>query len=98
MLAARFVQGFAGGWAMVVARAIVVDLATGVHLVRSLNVVAGVGGIAPVVGPLLGGMILLLWHWRVSFLFLAAFAAVMTMAVALVVPETLPAGRRHAGD
>lgn len=97
MLAARFVQGFAGGWAMVVARAIVVDLATGVHLVRSLNVVAGVGGIAPVVGPLLGGMILLLWHWRVSFLFLAAFAAVMTMAVALVVPETLPAGRRHAG-
>ena len=43
MLAARFVQGFAGGWAMVIARAIVVDLATGVHLVRSLNVVAGGG-------------------------------------------------------
>ncbi|HEY3409024.1 MAG TPA: Bcr/CflA family efflux MFS transporter, partial [Propionicimonas sp.] len=97
MLAARFVQGFAGGWAMVVARAIVVDLATGVHLVRSLNVVAGVGGIAPVVGPLLGGLILLMWHWRVSFLFLTVFAAAMAVAVALVVPETLPAGRRHAG-
>ena len=49
MLAARFVQGLAGGWAMVIARAVVVDLASGVHLVRSLNVVAGVGGIAPVV-------------------------------------------------
>lgn len=97
MLAARLAQGFAGGWAMVVARAIIVDLATGVHLVRSLNVVAGVGGIAPVVGPLMGGLILLLWHWRVSFLFLAVFAGVMTVAVALAIPETLPAERRHAG-
>jgi MFS transporter, DHA1 family, multidrug resistance protein len=97
MLLARFVQGFAGGWAMVIARAIIVDLATGVHLVRSLNVVAGVGGIAPVVGPLMGGLILLMWHWRVSFLLLAVFAAVMTIAVALAVPETLPPARRHAG-
>jgi DHA1 family bicyclomycin/chloramphenicol resistance-like MFS transporter len=97
MLAARFVQGLSGGWAMVIARAVVVDLASGVHLVRSLNVVAGVGGIAPVVGPLMGGLILLVWHWRVSFLVLAAFAAAMTVAVAFAVPETLPPARRHAG-
>jgi DHA1 family bicyclomycin/chloramphenicol resistance-like MFS transporter len=97
MLTARFVQGLSGGWAMVIARAVVVDLASGVHLVRSLNVVAGVGGIAPVVGPLLGGLILLISHWRVSFLVLAAFAAVMTVAVAIAVPETLPPERRHAG-
>jgi hypothetical protein len=32
MLAARFVQGFAGGWAMVIARAVVVDLASGIPL------------------------------------------------------------------
>jgi len=97
MLAARFVQGVSGGWAMVIARAVVVDLATGVHLVRSLNVVAGVGGIAPVVGPLMGGLILLMWPWRVSFVVLAVFAAAMTVAVALAVPETLPPERRHAG-
>ena len=97
MLAARFVQGVSGGWAMVIARAVVVDLATGVHLVRSLNVVAGVGGIAPVVGPLMGGLILLMWPWRVSFVVLAVFAATMTVAVALAVPETLPPERRHAG-
>ena len=97
MLAARFVQGVSGGWAMVIARAVVVDLATGVHLVRSLNVVAGVGGIAPVVGPLMGGLILLMWPWRVSFIVLAVFAAAMTVAVALAVPETLPPELRHAG-
>ena len=97
MLAARFVQGLSGGWAMVIARSVVVDLATGVHLVRSLNLVAGIGGIAPIVGPLLGGMILLMWPWRVSFVVLAVFAAVMTVAVALTVPETLPQERRHSG-
>ena len=97
MLAARFVQGLSGGWAMVIARAVVVDLATGVHLVRSLNVVAGVGGIAPVVGPLMGGLILLMWPWRVSFVVLAVFAGAMTVAVTLAVPETLPPELRHAG-
>lgn len=97
MLAARFVQGLSGGWAMVIARSVVVDLATGVHLVRSLNLVAGIGGIAPIVGPLLGGLILLMWPWRVSFVVLAVFAAVMTVAVALTVPETLPQERRHSG-
>ena len=51
MMAARFVQGFAGGWAMVIGRAVIVDLATGARLVRVLNVIAGVGGIAPIVGP-----------------------------------------------
>src|SRR4051794_26701569 len=58
MMVARFVQGFSGGWAMVIGRAVIVDLATGARLVRVLNVIAGVGGIAPIVGPLLGAVIL----------------------------------------
>ncbi len=37
----RFVQGFAGGWAMVIGRAVIVDLATGARLVRVLNLIAG---------------------------------------------------------
>src|SRR5690349_18820925 len=41
MMAARFVQGFTGGWAMVIGRAVIVDLATGARLVRVLNVIAG---------------------------------------------------------
>ena len=64
MLAARFVQGLSGGWAMVTARAIIVDLSQGARLVRSLNLVAGVGGIAPIIGPLMGAVILQVSHWR----------------------------------
>jgi DHA1 family bicyclomycin/chloramphenicol resistance-like MFS transporter len=97
MMAARFVQGFAGGWAMVIGRAVIVDLATGARLVRVLNVIAAVGGIAPIVGPLIGAVILQLSSWRVSFWTVAALGVVMVVAVLVAVPETLPRERRHSG-
>jgi DHA1 family bicyclomycin/chloramphenicol resistance-like MFS transporter len=97
MMTARLAQGFAGGWAMVIGRAVIVDLATGAQLVRVLNVIAGVGGIAPIVGPLLGAVILQLSHWRVSFWVVAALGVVMTVCVLAAIPETLPPNRRHGG-
>ncbi|TNM68139.1 multidrug effflux MFS transporter [Streptomyces sp. NP160] len=97
MATARFVQGLAGGWAMVIGRAVVVDLATGPQLVRSLNLVQGVGGIAPVLAPLLGGVILQFSDWRAPFWAIALITAVTGVVVWFVVPESLPAGRRHAG-
>ncbi|TDX03305.1 multidrug effflux MFS transporter [Kribbella sp. VKM Ac-2566] len=107
LMVARLLQGFSGGWAMVIARSIVVDLTSGARLVRAMNVVAGVAGIAPIVGPLLGAAVLQFTHWRVSFWVVATLAALMVVAVAFGVPETLrrgyhsvrPAGRvlRHRG-
>lgn len=97
MMVARLVQGFSGGWAMVIARSILVDLTSGPQMVRAMNIVAGVAGVAPVLGPLLGAVILQLSHWRVSFWVVAALAAAMLVAVALGVPESLPVGRRHGG-
>jgi DHA1 family bicyclomycin/chloramphenicol resistance-like MFS transporter len=97
LMAARFVQGFSGGWAMVIGRAVIIDLAAGARLVRLLNVMAGIGGVAPIAGPLLGAVILRLSHWRVSFWAVAALGVVMAAAVYLAVPESLPPERRHAG-
>ncbi|WP_203567433.1 multidrug effflux MFS transporter [Aestuariimicrobium ganziense] len=97
MMAARFLQGLSGGWAMVIARAVIVDLAAGADLVRSLNLVSGVGGVAPVVGPLMGGLILLVTDWRVSFWVLTAMSAAMVAAVAIAIPESLPPEKRHSG-
>ncbi len=97
MMLARFVQGLSGGWAMVIARSVVVDLTEGERMVRSLNLMAGVGGIAPIVGPLVGAVILQLTHWRVSFWVVAGLGAVMLAAAAAWLPESLPADRRHPG-
>ncbi len=90
MMIARLVQGFSGGWAMVIARSLVVDLASGARLVKSLNLVQGVAGVAPIIGPLLGAAILQLSHWRVSFWILAIWSAVMLLTVALAVPRPFP--------
>ncbi len=97
MMAARLVQGAAGGWAMVIARSVVVDLTEGARMVRAMNVVAAVAGTAPVVGPLLGALVLSVSHWRVSFWLVAVLAAVMFAAVALAMPESHLVERRHAG-
>ena len=97
MWAARFVQGFSGGWAMVIARSVVVDLASDSRLVKALNLVQGAAGIAPIVGPLLGAVILQLSHWRLSFWVLTAWCVAMLVAVAVTVPESLPVERRHGG-
>ncbi len=97
MAIARFVQGFAGGWAMVIGRAVIVDLARGAQLVRVLNIIAAVGGIAPIAGPLIGAAILQLSGWRLSFWAVAALGVAMLVAVLVAVPETLPPQRRHGG-
>ena len=97
LMAARLLQGFGGGWAMVIARAVIVDRAHGAQLVRVLNVVMGIGGIAPVLGPLLGAAILRFGDWRTTFWVLAALGVLMCAATLVVVPESLPRSARHPG-
>ena len=98
MMVARLVQGFSGGWAMVIARSLVVDLASGPRLVKALNLVQGIAGIAPIVGPAArcpdpaarrtGGC-----RSGCS----PPGARSMLVTVAVTVPESLPADRRHGG-
>src|SRR4051794_6050122 len=68
LMVARFIQGFSGGWAIVIAPSIFVGSLSRPGLAKSINLVQGVAGIAPIVGPLLGAMILELSQWRGGFL------------------------------
>jgi DHA1 family bicyclomycin/chloramphenicol resistance-like MFS transporter len=97
LMIARFLQGFGGGWAMVIGRAVIVDLAHGSQLVRVLNIVMGIGGVAPIISPLLGAVILQLTGWRMTFWTLAALGVLMTLCALFVVPESLPSEKRHSG-
>jgi MFS transporter, DHA1 family, multidrug resistance protein len=47
----RVVQGFGGGVAAVVARAVVVDVAKGDQLARVMSIMMAIGGLAPMVAP-----------------------------------------------
>jgi len=64
----RVVQGFGGGVAAVVARAVVVDVARGDVLARVMSIMMALGGLAPMVAPVVGGAVLTFGGtWRTVF-------------------------------
>ncbi|MEG3632183.1 multidrug effflux MFS transporter [Micromonospora palythoicola] len=94
---ARFAQGFAGGMGTVVARAVVRDLYSGRAAAKYFSRLVLIFGIAPMVAPALGSLVLNVGDWRTIFVALALVGALLATAVALRLPETLPATRRNAG-
>jgi MFS transporter, DHA1 family, multidrug resistance protein len=94
----RFVQGFSGGGGIVLARAVAADLTSGVAAARLFSLFMTLSSVAPIVAPVLGG-ILLVWtgSWPVMFHLLAAINAALALAIWFVVPESLPAEERHSG-
>lgn len=97
LIAARLIQGIAGGVGIVIANAAGRDTYTGGDLIRFYGRLTVVGGFAAIVGPLLGGLLNTLVDWRGLFVFLAVIGAFMLTATLFVFTETLPAERRTSG-
>jgi DHA1 family bicyclomycin/chloramphenicol resistance-like MFS transporter len=97
LVAARVVQGFGGGVAAAVARAVIVDVAHGDQLARVLSILQALGGLAPMVAPVAGALVMTAGSWRTIFWCLAGFGALMVFTAAWFVPESLPVERRHSG-
>lgn len=97
LLVARFFQGLGGAAGMVLGRAVISDRSRGITAARALSLVMAIQGIAPVVAPILGGALVGPVGWRGILAVVAAFQGLLVIAVALWVPETLPAGGRHDG-
>ena len=93
-LLARFVMGLAGATGMVVARAIVRDSFEESESSRVYSMLMLVIGVAPVLAPTMGGWLISLGGWGLIFWALGAFALTCGLAVAIDLPETLPADRR----
>jgi MFS transporter, DHA1 family, multidrug resistance protein len=94
----RIVQGFGGGLAAVVARAVVVDVAKGDQLARVMSILMALGGLAPMIAPVFGGVVLTLGGtWRTVFWCLVGFGLLMMITAIFLVPESLPVERRHGG-
>lgn len=94
LLVARFLGGLGGGAGAVIARSMVRDLYRGREAARAFGITALVFGVAPVVAPLLGALLMAVTGWRGIFVAIAACGAALLLA-ALRLPETLPPQRRH---
>lgn len=90
LVVARFVQALGGCAGMVVSRAVVRDLCDPVASARVFSRLMLVMGLAPILAPLLGGLLLQHWGWQAIFVCLGLFAALCLLLVFLHLPETRP--------
>jgi MFS transporter, DHA1 family, multidrug resistance protein len=93
----RLVQGAAGAAGIVIARAIVRDLYSGDAAAKMFSLLMLVMGTAPIFAPIIGGQALRVMSWRGIFIVLAAIGALLFVASALWLVETLPDEQRHSG-
>ena len=93
----RFVQGIAGAAGIVIARAIVRDMHSGVAAARFFSLLMLVNGLAPILAPVIGGQVLRVTTWRGVFVLLAGIGVVLVAAAAAGLRETLAPEDRHPG-
>ena len=89
LIAARALQALGGSGAIVLARAIVRDLYAGERAGRELSRMGAVMSFAPVIAPLLGGIVQVGFGWRANFLVIVGVGIVTTAIVWRSLPETL---------
>lgn len=74
-------------------RSMVRDLYDRTEAARMLSALMTILALAPIVGPLVGGLLQDVWSWRSIFWMMAALSALLFVAV-FFLPETLPAEKR----
>lgn len=84
----RFIQGLAAAGSIVIARAVVADLYTGRELVRFYGLLMAINGVAPIISPVIGGILLIFTDWRGMFITLALLG-IMVLLACFKLKETL---------
>jgi DHA1 family bicyclomycin/chloramphenicol resistance-like MFS transporter len=81
LIGARFVQALGGCAGAVVARAVVRDLFDHTETARMLSLLTLIMGLAPILAPAAGTLVLALAGWRAIFWVLAAFGLAVGLAI-----------------
>lgn len=89
----RVFQAFGACVGPMLSRAMIRDLFGASQAARLLSTLVMIMAVAPIAGPLLGGVLLKIASWHAHFWLLAAIGALMFAAV-FRLPESLPATRR----
>jgi DHA1 family bicyclomycin/chloramphenicol resistance-like MFS transporter len=93
---ARFVQGIGGAAGMAISNAAVTDIVRGREAARLMSRLAMIGGVAPVIAPLVGGQLLRVMSWRGLFVVLTVIGLALFLSVLTGLPESLPRERRSS--
>ncbi len=89
LIAARAAQALGGSGAVVLTRAIVRDLYSGVRAGRELSLIGSVMALAPVLAPIGGGALQTVFGWQAIFVVLVAAGAIAMTITWTLLPETL---------
>jgi len=93
LIAFRFLQGIGACAGMVIPRAIVRDLHTGIDAARLMSLLMLVFSISPILAPLTGSFIIQLAGWRTVF-WVVLVAAIVGCAILGTLRETRPPAER----
>ncbi|WP_119269924.1 multidrug effflux MFS transporter [Taklimakanibacter deserti] len=94
----RFIQGIGACAGMVIPRAVVRDLHTGIDAARMMSLLMLVFSISPILAPLTGSLVISLADWRAVFWVVTVAAVLGLVMIAALLPETRPqALRRESG-
>ena len=96
LLVGRFFQAVGSGALVTVATAVIKDCFRGKVMAQILAITQSLGVIAPMVAPLVGGVLLTFTDWRGSF-YLLTILGTINLIVAFLFCETLPEQRRYHG-
>lgn len=94
IIAWRVVQAIGACASVALSRAMVRDIFYGTEAARMMSLLISVMAIAPLVGPLLGGQILMYAGWRAIFGGLIILG-IITLVLVITIPETLPSNKRN---
>ena len=92
----RMLQGVSTGAGIVVGRAMIRDLYQEEDAQRLMSMVTVFFSLAPVIAPIIGGLLFEAFGWRSIFGFLAAVGVVLVVAGSRLLRETLAPEHRHA--
>jgi MFS transporter, DHA1 family, multidrug resistance protein len=94
LIAFRFIQGIGASAVMVIPRAIIRDLHTGLEATRLMSLVMLVFSVCPILAPLLGSALIVPFGWQAVFVAITIAAALGLLLVAFLLPETRPPQHR----
>tara|TARA_R110002020_G_scaffold293535_5_gene509115 strand:- start:34404 stop:35615 length:1212 start_codon:yes stop_codon:yes gene_type:complete len=93
LIITRFFMALGASSGMVASKAMVRDLFDKKQVADVLSTLMLIMGVAPIIAPTVGGIVIGFFNWEAVFFILASFAAIMLFNVTFILPESVKPNR-----